>query len=174
MIVKFRLITYNPACTYIIKKPDLSPRLARLAIQLADYDFEIIHQAGKQNVVADALSHVEILSVESCSIDELTRNQQRRDYFLGPVLLYLEKGKFPQDTSKAKANQIVADSKQFKWRFTTRPSPICCLTSSTQAPIAIGTDTFRSVSWRTIHQYTPPPRHQVCSYSAGKCECHTS
>jgi len=89
MNVKFKLITDNAACTYIIKKPDLSPRLARWAIQLADYDFEIIHQAGKQNVVADALSRAKILSVESCLIDEQTRNQQKRDYFLGPVLLKL-------------------------------------------------------------------------------------
>jgi len=42
MNAKSRLITDNAACTYIIKKPDLLPSLARWALQLADYDFEII------------------------------------------------------------------------------------------------------------------------------------
>jgi len=114
MNVKFKLITDNAACTYILKKPDLSPRLARWAIQLADYDYEVVHQAGKQNVVADALSRAEVSAIESCPIDEKTRNEQKRDYFLGPVLMYLEKGKFPMDASKAKINRIIADSKLFK------------------------------------------------------------
>ena len=44
MNVRFKIFTDNAACTYILKKPELSPRLARWAIQLAEYDFEVQHK----------------------------------------------------------------------------------------------------------------------------------
>ena len=53
---QFEVRTDNATCAYVIKKPDLSPKLSRWAIQLADYDFTVTHKPGQTNTIADALS----------------------------------------------------------------------------------------------------------------------
>lgn len=41
-------------------------------------------------------------------------DDQKRDYFLGPIRLYLSKTKFPMDAGKAKKRDIVTNSEDFE------------------------------------------------------------
>ena len=115
---KFLIRTDNKACTYVLRKSELSPRLARWAVQLADYDYEIIHTPGRHNHVADALSRAEMVAtIHSDSPDPVESEMsvaQSRDYYLGPIKLFLEKGKFPADMSKRNQSQVRKDSENFR------------------------------------------------------------
>lgn len=113
----FRVRTDNRACTYILTTSELSPRLARWALQLSDYDFTVEHTPGKHNLVADALSRAEqVAAVETkdTKIENDMKHAQSRDYYLGPILLYLEKNKFPVDISKSNARMVKKDSENFQ------------------------------------------------------------
>ena len=117
MNTKFRVRTDNKACTYILKKSELSPRLARWAIQLADYDYDVEHTPGRHNNVADTLSRAELIAAidndQHSRLNDEMKDSQNHDYFLGPIILYLEKGKFPPDMSKKNIKQVKADSENF-------------------------------------------------------------
>ena len=115
---KFRIRTDNKACTYVLKKAELSPRLARWAIQLADYDYDIEHTPGRHNCVADALSRAELVAAVDTDqpdpVDAEMSLAQSKDYYLGPIKLFLEKNKFPIDMSKRNQNQVRKDSESFR------------------------------------------------------------
>jgi hypothetical protein len=51
-----KVYTDNIATKYILTKPTLMGRQKKWAEQLADYDVEFLHRAGKLNIAADALS----------------------------------------------------------------------------------------------------------------------
>ena len=80
--------------------------------------FDIAHKAGKENVVADALSRAEVNAVEAeADITETDRQMtaaQAKDYYLSPILLYLQQGKFPKDASKREGRVIKDKSDHFK------------------------------------------------------------
>ena len=116
MNVHFKIFTDNAACTYILKKPELSPKLSRWAIQLAEYDFDVQHKEGRTNRVADALSRVVTAITDDDqpdTIDTDMRDDQKRDYYLGPIWRYLVKSKFPKDAGKATRGRIISDSEDF-------------------------------------------------------------
>lgn len=58
-----------------MKKP--SPKLQRIRLDLEEYDFEIEYVKGKQNVIADALSRINITSEELKSINVVTRSMTK-------------------------------------------------------------------------------------------------
>ena len=49
----------HQALIYLIKKPQLTGRLARWMLLLQEFDFSIIHTPGKVHAVADYLSRLE-------------------------------------------------------------------------------------------------------------------
>ena len=53
---KFYVHTDHGSLAWLMKVKDPTGRLARWALQLQQYDFEIIHRPGVQNGAADALS----------------------------------------------------------------------------------------------------------------------
>lgn len=73
--VKFHVITDNSAVTWLQKFKDPSGRLARWALKLQKYNFDVTHRAGKLNKVADALSRVP--DDEICEIFAITNNDNR-------------------------------------------------------------------------------------------------
>lgn len=115
---RFRIRADNTGCIAILKKPDMSPRLGRWAMQVQDYDFELEHTSGKKNVVADALFRAAIAAIDTDEddrqeIDEDMRDAQKRDYYLGPILKYLEKATYPSVASVRIQRQIAKDSENF-------------------------------------------------------------
>ena len=117
---QFEVRTDNAACTYVLKKPDLSPKLSRWAIQLADYDFTIIHKSGRTNTVADALSRAEVTAIDGEDNtkprnpnEEDMKTDQKRDYYLGPIWRYMVKDRFPKDATKADRKRIKSESFKF-------------------------------------------------------------
>ena len=120
MNVHFFIQTDNMACVFLLKSAELTGRLARWAIQLADYDFTISHTPGKENVVADALSRAEFVNLiigndeEPSEQDKEMHLHQSKDYFLGPILLYMSKGRYPPDASKRASRLIRKESEDFE------------------------------------------------------------
>ena len=55
-VSKFTLHTDNSALSYIKTNKNLSARLSRWILVLAEYDFDVVHRKGTQNQMADALS----------------------------------------------------------------------------------------------------------------------
>lgn len=55
----FVLYTDHEALTYLFNQNKVGSRLLRWKLQLAEYDFDIIHRKGSQNVVSDCLSRFE-------------------------------------------------------------------------------------------------------------------
>lgn len=65
---------------YNMKNP--ASKLTRIRLELEEYDFEIVHIAGKDNVVADALSRISIQDLQETYKDQIilvtTRSQLKR------------------------------------------------------------------------------------------------
>jgi hypothetical protein len=55
---KVELHTDHKPLSYMLKKADAHPNLARWLIELQNYNINIVHIAGKQNSLADALSRI--------------------------------------------------------------------------------------------------------------------
>ena len=53
---KFTLYSDNEAVTYFLKQPSLTWRQARWVQTFSEYDFDLHHLPGKDNVAADALN----------------------------------------------------------------------------------------------------------------------
>lgn len=61
---RFTVKTDSQCLVYLFKHPHKNKRLLRQAVSILDANFNIMYQPGKLNVVADALSRVEILNDE--------------------------------------------------------------------------------------------------------------
>lgn len=68
----FKVVTDHASLRWLMKQSDLSGRLARWAIKLQGFSFEIEHRKGSENVVADALSRsfegVDEVAVIDCEV----------------------------------------------------------------------------------------------------------
>lgn len=60
----FILITDHKPLCYLFNMKDCSSRLFRQRLDLMEYNFKILHRAGAQNTVADALSRIEPISIQ--------------------------------------------------------------------------------------------------------------
>lgn len=107
------------SCLYLLKTANLSGRLARWAVQLSDYDFTVSYTPGKENVVADALSRAEFINRVSGDDEPTEKDRQMnlpqsKDFYLGPILLYKHKQKFPADMSKRNSRIVAKESESFR------------------------------------------------------------
>lgn len=50
------MFTDNKTITYLKTCRLLSPRIARYALVLQEFDFDLVHISGRENVIADSLS----------------------------------------------------------------------------------------------------------------------
>ena len=128
------VFTDHAACTSLLSSTNPSPKLARWAMTLQEYDLDIRHRSGKSNRVADALSRnpvpvFEVLqfgslinAVQSASVPEpQTRpgqcesdigRLQRVDEELIPVFNYLESDVLPSDEKQAR--KLVMERSNFE------------------------------------------------------------
>nr|CAD2202708.1 unnamed protein product [Meloidogyne enterolobii] len=58
-MAEIELHTDHKPLAYLLKKADASPNLARWLIELQNYNIKIVHIAGKENLLADALSRLQ-------------------------------------------------------------------------------------------------------------------
>ncbi|GFT72593.1 hypothetical protein TNCV_974391 [Trichonephila clavipes] len=103
-----KVITDNAALTHLTNVKNLSNRVIRLALKLAEFNIEWEHKPGTQNTIADVLSRNPIESIigekVNCAIirdlvlssrDQLIE-EQKTDPELGHIYRYLEN---PEDSS---------------------------------------------------------------------------
>jgi hypothetical protein len=57
---RVQVITDHNALVWLMSKRGPAPRLHRWALQLADYDMDLVYRPGHENVVADALSRMPV------------------------------------------------------------------------------------------------------------------
>lgn len=99
-----KVITDHSALTKLTTGRNLSPRLIRWALRLAEFNIEIEHREGKQNAVADGLSRIPLESqmeekedkIQCCMITstvlenvENFKEEQKNDPDLGLVYQFL-------------------------------------------------------------------------------------
>ena len=104
---KFTVHTDHNAVRWLMNIREPTGRLARWAVLLQQYDFEIVHRSGKSNGNADALSRrdydtliaaVDTPGVQTAKIKDL----QRKDPALADIIEYLEFDVLPSDGKAAK------------------------------------------------------------------------
>ena len=105
---KFTVFTDHNAVRWLMNIREPTGRLARWALVLQQYDFEIVHRAGKNNGNADALSRrqyqptLATLDCPGVQTDKI-RELQRRDPPLADIINYLETERLPKEGNAAKA-----------------------------------------------------------------------
>ncbi|KAH8421132.1 hypothetical protein KR222_010583, partial [Zaprionus bogoriensis] len=74
----FQVITDHASLQWLMRQKDLSGRLARWAIKLQGFSFNISHRSGAQNIVADFLSRQNESTIEELDeqVAELTRAEE--------------------------------------------------------------------------------------------------
>lgn len=78
---KFTVITDNAALLWLKSLKDPTGRLARWALKLQHYSFDIVHRAGKLNIVADALSRAVIQSIDTQNWYDILTNDISSDKY---------------------------------------------------------------------------------------------
>ncbi|MDI9312425.1 MAG: RNase H-like domain-containing protein [Limnohabitans sp.] len=97
----FIIITDHHALCFIMKKPEISARLARWVLTLQEYDFEINFKSGKKHKDADCLSRFPLKEITKLpDIFDLTINSieyqceflemQKSDQFINKIRQYIE------------------------------------------------------------------------------------
>ena len=104
---KFTIHTDHNAVRWLMKIREPTGRLARWALLLQQYDFEIVHRSGKSNGNADAVSRREydslIAALDTSGVQtSQIRDLQRKDPALADIIEYLECNNLPGDSKAAK------------------------------------------------------------------------
>ena len=73
---RFTIFTDHASLKWLMSQKDLSGRLARWSLKLQSYDFTIVHQKGKDNIVADTLSRIYCDSLDEIMCDEKLHDMQ--------------------------------------------------------------------------------------------------
>lgn len=76
---RFTLITDHFSLKWLFSIKDPIGRIARWAVRLQQYDFNIEHRSGRENVVADALSRT-VPAIESITISNISPAQEDKWY----------------------------------------------------------------------------------------------
>ena len=118
--VHFQVVTDNSACTYILTKPNLAPKLTRWALAIQEYDFDIVHIEGKSNVVADALSRARPEPIVVNALEAKLENPtdlaklQMEDEHIRVLIQYIRSGVIPEDMSRTQRTRLENESVKFK------------------------------------------------------------
>lgn len=72
---RFRVITDHYSLIWLNRLKEPTGKLARWALKLQQYSFDLVHRKGKLNVVPDALSRIPDVDVSAIEIDSNTDDQ---------------------------------------------------------------------------------------------------
>lgn len=117
---KFTVHTDHHSLRWLMNTKHETGRLARWALTLQEYDFEIVHRSGASNGNADALSrrsyHEHIAGIVSQESTlpltrtlEQVKQLQKRDPDLGDLITYLETDKLPAQNNRARPLMLIQD-----------------------------------------------------------------
>ena len=131
----FRIITDHIALKWLMNIKEPSRRLARWAVYIQEYDFEIVHRAGRYLINADAISRIpseqinyvtrsktnkdkELTTKTTTDIMQETEqvNENSLDPWENPTLIkFVQTGIFPEKVSKSLQNKIIHQSQKLGW-----------------------------------------------------------
>ncbi|CAB0027829.1 unnamed protein product [Trichogramma brassicae] len=77
----FKVISDHSSLKWLHNLKNPTGRLARWALELQQYDYEILHRKGSQNVVADALSRLHEEDNESCETASLSIEDEKDAWY---------------------------------------------------------------------------------------------
>jgi hypothetical protein len=87
----FKILTDCNSLTLTLNRVELNPRIARWALELQNYDYELIHRSGTKMQHVDALSRCNILVVETTSFEDNLLICQSKDLKIQKIKEDLEK-----------------------------------------------------------------------------------
>ena len=67
----FKIVTDHSSLRWLINLKDLDGKLARWAVKLQAYDFEIEHQPGSKHINADSLSRLPMIAFTTLEHEHL-------------------------------------------------------------------------------------------------------
>ncbi|GFU29072.1 retrovirus-related Pol polyprotein from transposon 17.6 [Trichonephila clavipes] len=82
---KFKIITDCDAFQKTMHKKDLPAKIARWALMLEEFDYEVCHRPGRQMKHDDALSPYPIMMISSHDITQKIKEAQNKDEFISQL-----------------------------------------------------------------------------------------
>ncbi|GFW08421.1 hypothetical protein TNCV_1657351 [Trichonephila clavipes] len=82
---KFKMITDCDAFQKTMHKKDLPAKIARWALMLEEFDYEVCHRPGRQMKHVDALSRYPIMMISSHDITQKIKEAQNKDEFISQL-----------------------------------------------------------------------------------------
>ena len=113
---KFTVVTDHSSLRWLMNVKDASGRLARWALLLQQYDFNIVHRPGRIHGNADCLSRRPYDSCEMSSLKKEeprtphTQEMQRRDPELAVMIDFLENDILPTNDKDARKILLTSDN----------------------------------------------------------------
>ncbi|GFV80224.1 transposon Tf2-6 polyprotein [Trichonephila clavipes] len=82
---KFKIITDCDAFQKTMHKKDLAAKIARWALMLEGFDYEVCHRPGRQMKYVDALSRYPIMMISSHDVTQKIKEAQNKDEFISQL-----------------------------------------------------------------------------------------
>ncbi|XP_043506100.1 uncharacterized protein LOC122526637 [Polistes fuscatus] len=88
--IRFKLVTDCQAFQKTLKKRELAPKVARWALSLEEFDFEVEHRPGERMKHVDALSRYPVMCIEDTLLQNIRKKQEEEER-LRVIRLVVEK-----------------------------------------------------------------------------------
>eukprot|EP00253_Pinus_taeda_P020004 PITA_20004 len=112
--------TDHAAIRYLMNKPDVNARIIIWLLLLHQFDLTIVDKAGKENVVADFLSRLDLPAGEEGTVDDQMPDEHMfvisvLSLWFADIENYLVSTQFPLHLSSKEKSRIVRKSASFTW-----------------------------------------------------------
>ncbi|RDY10469.1 Retrovirus-related Pol polyprotein from transposon 17.6, partial [Mucuna pruriens] len=118
-----RVIVFSDhvALKYLLKKPDVKPRLIWWMLLLQEFDIEIREKKGVDNAVADHLSWIERepdpMPIRDDFPDEQLLRMDTSTPWLVDICNFIVASQFPPEASRLYKEEIKSDAKYYIWDY---------------------------------------------------------